>query len=334
MPIAADEVSQNAMGGTEQMKYGLADRLDPKLLDEVQIVASRVRELDKDKIRIFWAHDLPGDPESEFLKNKGYDKFHRLVFVSNWQMQAYINYYQLPWSKCVVLQNAIEPIPVHEKPTDKIKLIYFSTPHRGLNILTAVFDEICKKYDNVELDVYSSYKLYGWDSRDKDYEALFERLRSNPKVSYHGAVSNFEIREALTKAHILAYPSIWLETSCLVLLEAMSAGLICVHPNFGALYETAANWTLMYQWNEDMSKHATIFYSVLSTAIDEIQSSLLSGDEQKKQLLADKLSAQKSYVDLFYSWKNRTYEWEALLKSLLDEPRDFPGEFFSYSSGY
>lgn len=334
MPISADEVSQNAMGGTEQMKFGLEKRIDPTLLNEFQIIASRVRDLDKTKLRIFWAHDLPGDPESDFLKNKGYDKFHKLVFVSNWQMQAYINYYQIPWSKCVVMQNAIDPVRAHEKPTDKIKLIYFSTPHRGLNILTAVFDEICKKYDNVELDVYSSYKLYGWDSRDKDFEELFNRLKANPKVHYHGTVSNDEIREALQQAHILAYPSIWLETSCLVLLEAMSAGLICVHPNYGALYETASNWTLMYQWHEDMSKHASIFYNVLCTAIDEIQDSFIDGDINKKQLLQDKLSAQKSYVDLFYSWKNRTVEWEALLKSLENEPREFSEDFFSYSSGY
>ena len=126
MPLATDELSKNAMGGTELMKYALESRLDKELLDEVQIVCSRVRELDESKLRIFWAHDLPGDPESEFLRDGGWDKFHRLVFVSNWQMQAYIQAYNIPWSKCIVLQNAITPIEEHEKPTDKYDIVELS----------------------------------------------------------------------------------------------------------------------------------------------------------------------------------------------------------------
>ena len=73
MPVATDELSKNAMGGTELMKYALESRLDKELLDEVQIVCSRVRALDESKISIFWAHDLPGDPESEVLRDRGWD---------------------------------------------------------------------------------------------------------------------------------------------------------------------------------------------------------------------------------------------------------------------
>jgi len=43
-------------------------------------------------------------------------------------------------------------------------------------------------------------------------------------------------------------------------MEAMSAGLACVHPNNGALYETAAIWALMYQWHDDPHAHAAVFY--------------------------------------------------------------------------
>ena len=130
MPIAIDNLSGNAKGGTELMKQRLADQLDPALLNEVQLFVSRVHEpLDESKIRIFWAHDLPGDPESEFLHNGGWEKFHRIVFVSNWQMQRYVEFYRIPWSKCLVIENAIEPIDEQsiDKSTDKIKLIYHTT---------------------------------------------------------------------------------------------------------------------------------------------------------------------------------------------------------------
>ena len=168
MAFAKDNLSTNAMGGTELMKHELQRRIDPSLFEEFQIFNSRVQEdLDETKLRIYWLHDLPGDPAVEHLANGGWNKFHKLVFVSNWQMQAFINHYDIPWNKCIVLQNAINPIDDHIKPNDGIiRLAYWSTPHRGLNILVPVFSKLCETYDNIELDVYSSFKIYGCSNQE------------------------------------------------------------------------------------------------------------------------------------------------------------------------
>ena len=93
-----NEVNKNAMGGTELMMKRLYDTLDPNLLDRFQIIGSRARELKEDKVRILWQHDLPDDPESAHLANGGWKRYHKLVFVSNWQMQRYIQMYDIPWS--------------------------------------------------------------------------------------------------------------------------------------------------------------------------------------------------------------------------------------------
>jgi glycosyltransferase involved in cell wall biosynthesis len=326
MAFAKDTLSKNANGGTELMGRGLLNRLPSELLDNFQIFSSRVEEeLDPTKIRILWLHDLPGDPASEHLKNGGWNKFHRLVFVSNWQMQAYIQHYDIPWSKCMVLQNAIVPIDEHEKPTDKIRLAYWSTPHRGLNILIPVFQKLCEKYDNIELDVYSSFKLYGWDDQDKHFQPLFDACEADPKIHYHGTVSNEVLRENLKYAQIFAYPSIWPETSCICLMEAMSAGLLCVHPNYAALYETSANWTNMYQWHEDPSQHASHFYAALDASIESLNN----------EGVQSRLLSQKSYVNVFYNWQLRSFQWEQFLISLLEEPREIPQAsvgYFEYKS--
>ena len=307
--IQSNETNSAAMGGTELIAYKMAEILPKDLLHYFQIIHSRVREVDDSKIKILVLHDLPGDPESEHLKAGGWNRFDKLVFVSNWQMQAYQKHYGLPWYKCVVLHNAIEPIPYVEKPKDKIKLIYHTTPHRGLNILVSVFDNLCKEFDNIELDVYSSFKIYGWEQRDEPYKELFDFCRAHPKINYHGSVPNSEIRTALQQAHIYAYPNTWLETSCISLLEAMSAGLFCVHPNYGALYETAANWTWMYQWQDTPRDHAKIFYELTSNAIRMYN----------HQDTAKTLQAQKAYIDAFYSWQNRKNQWQNLLVSMLHE---------------
>jgi len=307
--METNELAQNAKGGTELMQEALYNNLPADLLQYFQIIPSRVREVDDSKIKIYWLHDLPGDPESDHLKAGGWNRFDKLVFVSNWQMQAYQKHYGLPWYKCVVLHNAIEPIPYVEKPKDKIKLIYHTTPHRGLNILISAFDNLCKEFDNIELDVYSSFKIYGWEQRDEPYQELFDFCKAHPKINYHGAVPNSEVRAALQQAHIYAYPNTWLETSCISLLEAMSAGLFCVHPNYGALYETAANWTWMYQWQDNARDHAKMFYELTSNAIR-----MYNHNDTTKTL-----QAQKAYIDAFYGWQNRKNQWQNLLVSMLQE---------------
>lgn len=309
MPIATDELSKNAMGGTEMMKYGLQDRIDPILLDHFHITASRYRGPQAGKIELYWLHDLPGDPESAHLANGGWNQFEKLIFVTNWQFQAYQQYYGLPWYKCVVLQNAIEPIEVKEKSKDKIKLIYNTTPHRGLEILVPVFERLAEEYDNVELDVFSSFKAYGWEERDKPYEELFQRCKDHPKINYHGYQPNDVVRNALAEAHIQAYPSIWQETSCMAMMEAMSAGCLCVHPNYAALPETAANWTWMYQWTQDKRDHAKILYNHLAAGIENYWS----------EGIQTRLGGQKSYADVFYSWRYRQQQWEAFLVGILQD---------------
>lgn len=327
MPIMKDRISTNSAGGTELMKFKLEAALPTDLLDNFQIFVSRVHEdLSDQHVRILWLQDLAGDPESEHLANGGWQRFHKLVFSSHWQMRGYIERYNIPWSHCIVIRNGIEPIEMVEKDRSKIKLIYTPTPHRGLNILYPVFDKLSQEYDDIELDVYSSFKLYGWGERDTPYQELFKRLEDHPKINYHGTVPNADLRKALAQSHIFAYPSIWQETSCICLMEAMSAGLICAHSNFGALPETAANWTHMYQYNENIQEHANMFYSVLKSAIEDV-----------KQLDDDsyygKIRTQKAYADVFYNWDLIKMQWEGLLMGLKDAPRAIAkpaGPMFEY----
>jgi UDP-glucose:(glucosyl)LPS alpha-1,2-glucosyltransferase len=323
-----NELSANAKGGTEQMMERLHQSTSPEVLNEFQIIPSRVRSLDDTKIRIFWAHDLPGDPEAtKALGNNGWNRFHQIVFVSNWQMQNYISMYDIPWSKCVVLHNAIVPIEPNQTRYDpdtdnKIRLIYHTTPHRGLNILLPVFEKLAAENDRLVLDVYSSFGVYGWTERDEEFSDLFDFCRRHPQVNYHGAVSNDEVRTALATTDIFAYPSIWPETSCLALIEAMSAGCVCVHSNYGALYETAGNYTYMYQFQEEVTQHAGYLYSNLKATIDSFGS---TGFERTALM-------SKAHADSFYNWSTRALQWESMLKSLISRnpDRTLPSEQFVY----
>jgi glycosyltransferase involved in cell wall biosynthesis len=174
--------------------------------------------------------------------------------------------------------------------------------------------------------VYSSFKIYGWDQRDKDFETLFKAIDDHPQMTNHGSVPNAEVREALKKAHIFAYPSTWAETSCMSLMEAMSAKCICVHSNFGALYETASHWTNQYQYYEQPNSHAGALYNMLDLTIEHYKA------------MYQNTGPTKVYADTFYSWENREAEWNSLMGALIGnvEDRSIPkdeGPMFSYSTG-
>jgi UDP-glucose:(glucosyl)LPS alpha-1,2-glucosyltransferase len=297
-----------AQGGTEQMYNGLKERIPAKLLDKFNIICSRVRGVDKNKKNILWLHDTWDDPESQHLKDRrSLDRFEKLVFVSHYQQSTYNLQLGVPYNKGIVLQNAIVPIEPHEKPKGStINLIYHTTPHRGLELLVPVAEYMAEKGVDFHLDVYSSFKIYGWEQRDEPYKNVFERCIRNPNITYHGYQPNSVVREALKKAHIYAYPNIWPETSAISVIEAMSAGCNVVAPNFAALPETMANFGVMYNWNENHNEHANHFASVLAMSIRDYW------DDNNQ----NRLKFQKLYFDNFYGWDLRAAQWKAFLKSL------------------
>lgn len=310
--VTTDELSKNAMGGTEMMKHGLYERLDPDVRDKVQIICSRVRDVDSNRPTVLWLHDMFNDPESHHLKEEeSRARFDKMVFVSNFQKTQYELVYNLKPSEHIIMRNCIVPIEDHVKPppADQINLIYHTTPHRGLDILIPVFVELCNHFDNIVLDVYSSFDIYGWKERDADYEHLFDQCRQHPKINYHGYQPNEVVREALKKAHIFAFPSIWPETSCIAAMEAMSARCAIVAPDFAALPETLAGFGITYSMHEDVNQHANIFVQALSQTIQQINSDMMDA----------RLDFQKAYADAFYSWDSRVPQWNSLLSSLANQ---------------
>jgi len=213
MGIEENEISIKSNGGTESVKRGLAERLDPALLEDFQIICSRVRKIEEDKIRVYWLHDLPEDPETNHLTSvSSRDRFHKLVYCGNWQYSRYKLVCGIPYDMtAAVIDTPIEPAPNVEKTFDKIRLVYSSTPQRGLNILVPVFEKLASKYPNIHLDVFSSFKIYGWDEADERFEPLYEKIRNHPQMTYHGYAPNDVVRQTLLNSHIHAYPSTWLE---------------------------------------------------------------------------------------------------------------------------
>ncbi|MFM7987117.1 MAG: glycosyltransferase, partial [Candidatus Fonsibacter sp.] len=108
--------------------------------------------------------------------------------------------------------NATDPIELVHNLGDKIKLIYTSTPWRGLSILIRAVEILNKTRDDFKLDVYSSTKIYGdkfHEREEENFKELFEKCKNTPNINYFGYASNEDVRNALSNSHIYAYPSIF-----------------------------------------------------------------------------------------------------------------------------
>lgn len=334
MSFEENEVSKNAFGGTELTKRGMARLIDPNLLDHFQIICSRVRELKEDKIRIWWIHDTPSDSECIMIRDANYRaQFHLIVFTSDYQYNQFRTVLNVPYDeKHIVLASGVEPIDVSEKPKDEINLIYSSTPQRGLALLLPAVDHLSKTYPQIRLHVFSSFKMYGWDDMDKQYEPMYEFARKHPNMIYHefsGEQSNVEVREQLKKSHIFAYPCIHPETFCRSVVEAMSAQALCVHPNYAALPFTTGGLNIMYPGSSDHNKHLQTFGKYLDIGIRMIR------DEY--DLTQPRLQFNKIFVDTNYASEVMASKWTIVLKQLLQNyptslSRAIPAPMFRYST--
>ena len=191
----------------------------------------------------------------------------------------------------------------------KLRFIYTSTPHRGLAIVAAAADLLAKERQDWELHVWSSLKTYGWDEADKQFQPLYDNLAKNPCVTYHGSGTNDQVRQACLDAHIFVYPSIYAETSCMSVQEAMMAGCLAIVTNFGALPETCGEWAWMFSIDETAEVLCQRTFLTMQRALDHY------GDAGTQEIL----KMQSTYYQNFWSFEQRLPIWKALLEAVIAE---------------
>jgi len=304
-------------GGTELQLDYLYKYVDNRLLDRVQITTSVPEKipLSKRKINILWQKNSWDQPNlHDWFKNKNnHTKYDWYVFNSHWNYEHFTKFFDLPTQRCVVIKNGIDNITPREisySKGDKLKIIHHCTPWRGLNVLLGAMQLIEDK--NIELDVYSSCEVYGKDfaeANDKTYQALYDQAKKLPNVNYIGYKSNEYIKEHLKDYHMFVYPSIWEETFCISLLEAMAAGLYCITTNYGALYETGAEFPMYIPHCKDYKFLARKFSIGITSAKQTLH----------LEPIQDHLRRQVKYANVYYGWPKISMSWLQLLKGILNE---------------
>ena len=306
----------NPKGGTEILKEQLIAQLPEESLDGINLIGSICHPslVKEDKINILWQHLSYDQPNVRLMQDRKFvDSIDYFIYVSHWQYNKFREIYKIPEYKSFVIKNATHAFDTVEKQKDnKIKLLYTSTPWRGLAVLIKSIEILNKTREDFEVDIYSSTKIYGskFDENEKDkFEALFDKCKNTPNVNYLGYADNDSVRAAVQRAHIYAYPSIFEETSCLAVIEAMSAGCHVVTTNYGALPETCGEFATMIEFDSSGQNLIERYAETLNSVIDNYRDDIYKDD----------LEMQIKYYNKNYSWETRIQEWKNFLNYVRTE---------------
>jgi glycosyltransferase involved in cell wall biosynthesis len=305
---------EKPMGGTEILANKVRSLLGSEL-DDINLLVTNCYpdDLKKDKINVLWQHNNVDD--ENMVKMMNYrplvDNIDQFVFVSNYQYEVFKGFFDLPAHRCHVLRNATDPIESTTKSKDKIRLVYSSTPWRGLGILLKSFELI--ERDDIELEVYSGVKIYGKEFADENqhtFQPLFDKAMSMKNVKYTEYLPNIELRERLKQCHIMSYPSAFAETSCLAAIEAMMAGCKFVGSSFGALPETTGVFGDLIPIDKitQSTPHLNDFVYRYAVALDKAADNFWSDETQEM------LQEQTKHYNKYYSWEYRKKEWSQFIE--------------------
>lgn len=277
-------------------------------------------------VRLLWVHDIHCGPPSPQMERWLYE-FDRVLCLSRWHRDFFLaTYPTLDPGRVIVTRNGIDPKrfagiaapsePLYSLPSKSNRLIFSSSPNRGLDVLLHLFPHIRERVPNAELHLY-----YGFDCWEK-----FARLHGNEKelaaiaeyrrriddavkaggVHWHGRVNQRQLADAFMRSKVWAYPTTFTETSCVTAMEAQAAGCVPVCTRLAALPETVKHGVLIDPGDSDRF-------------IAEVVR-LLKDDSYRAPLAA----AGRRYALENLSWAALAGEWEAMFGRIGEENRVSP----------
>ena len=303
-------------GATEIQMEMLNKHVDKDLLNQFQICTSIPGKvpIDPSKINILWQKNSwdQNNLQPFFRDKTRHNEYDWYVFNSHWNYEKFRYFFDIPTERSIVIKNGIDKFPKRKiyKKGDPIKLIHHCTPWRGLNVVLRAMQEI--KNPNIIMDIYSSSQVYGDEFKkhnDDQFKPLYEQAEKLPNVNYIGYKPNEYILEKMPSYDMFVYPSIFEETSCASALEALASGLHVITNNFGALYETCAEWPVYVNYSTDYESMATATGNAI-----EVAASYLHED-----FIQEHLEEQQKFYKRFYSWKKKGMEWTSFLKGAVSE---------------
>jgi glycosyltransferase involved in cell wall biosynthesis len=195
-------------------------------------------------IRVLWLHDMPW---SEIITINA----HRVVTVSK--------YLQHQWSLsddfCAVIGDGVDMNifdQLRNVERSENKLIWTSNPDRGTALAALIFQEVRKRWPDLEFHIYGRSAVYGWEPSAE--QPFLPRREHMENVFLHDPLPRPALARVLREAWCYFYPTFWPETFCMATMEAQAAGTPVVASPLAGLEETVVGGILSYDFLNAISQ--------------------------------------------------------------------------------
>jgi len=270
----------------------------------------------KAKFTMVWLHDVPNN--ADFTEER-VDKVNKIAVLSEYHrgllrvLKKDGTYEEMPKNKTFLTENGtfeLKP-PTKKNKRDSKKMIYSSSPDRGLIHLLKMWPEIKKEVPDASLDVYYGFNTFDVLHRDnpammKWKDGMLEMLKQ-PGIIHHGRVGHDELHEALKGAGVWAYPTDFTEISCITAMKAQILGTIPVTTTLAALNETVKN---------GIKIDADITEKDVQKEYIEALVDLLKDEEKQEKIRIPMMKWAKD----FFTWERVAFNWDQLFRVHLQNP--------------
>jgi glycosyltransferase involved in cell wall biosynthesis len=182
---------------------------------------------------LVWSHDLI-TPGIEHFEN--YDK---LLALSEFHRKFIAGVKNVPFSKIDVTRNGVMAHKLKKAAKDVNKVVYSSSPDRGLQHAIAVVKKARESLADLKLHVYYGLENLKKLQANKVVDFYENLLHENQEfVIMHGNLPQDRLYEEFSTAAAWIYPTDFMETFCITALEMVGCHVYPVVRKFGALADT------------------------------------------------------------------------------------------------
>lgn len=244
-----------------------------------------------------WCHDLVAQG-MEVVKH-----YEKVFALSDFHKHFIHSMAGVPLDKIWVTRNGINPKRFFGAcpPKEKGRVIFSSSPDRGLENAMRVMDLVVKEFPGAKLHAY-----YGMDNlvkagRQDVADKITKEIKLRSYVNFHGNVTQEELTYAMQLSEVWLYPTNFLETYCITAIEALCCNAYPVVRNYGALKDTLLQ--------AKINRMATL---IDSDCVTEAEVKAYAG-HVLDALFTKKHSVIEVDVNTF-SWENVAKDWIEFLK--------------------
>lgn len=261
------------------------------------------------KVKIFWSGDAPDEPQMDFLASEAIaPNIDKIFAVSRWQAEGLMRKYSIDGDKFFIAPNGVDTNCFSDLSglKERGRLVYTSTPFRGLDILLELFPAIKAQEPQSELWIYSGMSVYGMGSEKEKrlFGELYSKTRQ-PGVHLIGSLPQAQLHKELMRSYLFAYPNHFPETSCIAAIEAMAAGLPIVTSKLGALPETVGDAGMLIEGQPGSEPYKSRF---VSAVVEILQNNSLWVDLSQK-------GRKRAFAN--YDWSLIAESWDIEIERLL-----------------